>query len=221
MTQDLNGKIALVTGASRGVGRASAEWLAARGAHVVAVARTIGGLEDLDDQIKAKGGSATLAPMDITDDNALAHLCRSIHDRWGQLDIWVHSALHITPLTPVHHIKAKDLDKVIATNIRAFTRAIAMIEPLLTASSRPQAVFFDDTAEPKFSGAYAISKAAQRALVQTWQAETRKTDLRIHMMTPNPMPTAKRGRFFPGEDKTKLAPTKDEIALLLPALLAD
>jgi len=219
MDKALDGQIALVTGASRGLGAASAEWLAAQGAHVVAVARTTGALEELDDRIQAAGGQATLAPMDITDEGAMAHMCRSLHDRWGRADIWVHTAVHVSALTPTPHLVAKDLDKLIATNIRAFSRLISLIEPLIAASASPQAVFFDDTWDEKFASGYGMSKAAQRALVQSWQAETVKFGPKVHLVHPNPMPTAVRARFYPGEDKTALASPRDEAARLLPALL--
>ncbi|BDW85680.1 SDR family NAD(P)-dependent oxidoreductase [Roseicyclus marinus] len=219
MEKPFDGQIALVTGASRGIGAASAEWLAEHGAHVVAVARTVGGLEDLDDRIKAKGGQATLAPMDVTDEAAMAHLCRSIHDRWGRADIWVHSAIHVSALTPAPHITAKDLDKVIATNIRALSRLVAFVEPLIAPAPKPQAVFFDDDWDDKYAGAYGLSKAAQRALIGSWQAETAKFPLSVHMLRPAPMPTAVRARFYPGEDKSKLAHPRDEAARLLPVLL--
>jgi NAD(P)-dependent dehydrogenase (short-subunit alcohol dehydrogenase family) len=219
MEKPLDGQIALVTGASRGIGAASAEWLAERGAHVVAVARTVGALEDLDDRIKALGGQATLAPLDVTDEGAMAHLCRSIHDRWGRADIWVHSAIHVSALTPAPQITAKDLDKVIATNIRALARLVAFVDPLIAPSVRPQAVFFDDDWDEKYAGAYAMSKAAQRALIGSWQAETAKFPLAVHLLRPQPMPTAVRGRFYPGEDRSKLAHPRDEAARLLPILL--
>jgi NAD(P)-dependent dehydrogenase (short-subunit alcohol dehydrogenase family) len=219
MDKPLDGQIALVTGASRGIGAASAEWLAARGAHVVAVARTVGGLEELDDRIKRAGGQATLAPMDVTDEGAMAHLCRSIHDRWGKADIWVHSAIHVTALTPAPQITAKDLDRVIATNIRAFARLVGFVDPLIAPAARPQAVFFDDQWDEKYAGAYAMSKAAERALVQSWQAETAKFPLRVHLLRPAPMPTAVRARFYPGEDRSRLSHPRDEAARLLPVLL--
>jgi NAD(P)-dependent dehydrogenase (short-subunit alcohol dehydrogenase family) len=219
MEKPLDGKIALVTGASRGIGAASAEWLAERGAHVVAVARTVGALEDLDDRIKALGGQATLAPLDVTDEGAMAHLCRSIHDRWGRADIWVHSAIHVSALTPAPQITAKDLDKGIATNIRALARLVAFVDPLIAPSARPQAVFFDDDWDEKYAGAYAMSKAAQRALIGSWQAETAKFPLAVHLLRPQPMPTAVRGRFYPGEDRSKLAHSREEAARLLPILL--
>lgn len=214
----LSGKIALVTGASRGLGAASALWLAERGAHVVAVARTIGGLEDLDDRIKAAGGQATLAPMDLTDDKAIAHLCRSLHDRWGRADIWVHAAIHVSALTPAPHVTAKDLDKVIALNIRGISRLIANVEPLIAPSDAPTAVFFDDVWDAQYAGPYAMSKAAARALVESWQAETATLATTVHLVRPNPMPTAVRARFYPGEDRTPLADPALEAARLLAPL---
>ena len=219
MEKALDGQIALVTGASRGLGAASAEWLAAQGAHVVAVARTSGALEELDDRIKAAGGQATLAPMDVTDEGAMAHMCRSLHDRWGRADIWVHSALHVSPLTPTPQVTAKDLDKLIATNIRACARLIALVEPLIALSDKPQAVFFDDDWDAKFAAGYGMCKAAQRVMVQSWQAESARFGPKVHMLRPNPMPTAVRARFYPGEDKTTLAMPTDEAARLLPVLL--
>lgn len=219
MNKPFDGQIALVTGASRGIGAASVEWLAERGAHVVAVARTVGALEELDDRIKALGGQATLAPLDITDEGAMAHLCRSIHDRWGRADIWVHAAIHVSALTPATHLAAKDLDQIIATNIRAFARLMHFVDPLIAPSEAPQALFFDDVWDEKYAGPYGMSKAAQRAMVQSWQAETAKFPLRVHLVQPQPMPTAVRARFYPGEDRAKLADPRDEAARLLPVLL--
>ncbi len=214
----LSDRVALVTGASRGIGAACAEWLAAQGAHVVAVARTTGGLEALDDRIQAHGGSATLAPMDITDEGAMAHLCRSVHDRWGRADIWVHAAFHPTALTPVPHIQPKDLDAVLATNIHATARLIALVEPLIRPAPTPKAIFFDGPWDPKFAGLYGMAKAATRALVESWREESRKTGPEIHLLTPRPMPTALRARFYPGEPTDALARPADEAARLLAPL---
>ena len=216
----LDGRIALVTGASRGLGAASAEWLAARGAHVVAVARTTGGLEELDDRMQAAGGSATLAPMDVANEAAMAHLCRSIHDRWGKADIWVHAAIHATALTPAGQIREKDLDANIATNIRATARLIAMVGPLIAPSDMATAIFFDDEGEAMYGGAYAMSKAAQRALVTRWQAESAKHGPRVELLSPKPMPTAVRARFHPGEPREGLAQPRDEAERLLAPLFA-
>ena len=211
-------KIALITGASRGLGAALAEALSATH-HVVAVARTTGALEELDDRIQAAGGQATLAPMDVTNADAMAHLCRSVHNRWGHVDIWAHTAIHAPPLSPAGHIGRKDWDKTVALNVTATGILIGMVEPLLLAAPAGQAVFFDDPrAGEKFFGAYGSSKAAQIALAKSWQAETVKTGPKVSILTPEPMPTALRARFFPGENRDVLADPRTEAARLLAAL---
>jgi len=213
-------KIALVTGASRGLGSAFAEQLALRGFHVVAVARTVGGLEELDNRVKSAhlpgAGGLTLAPMDITNDDAMRHLCRSIHDRWGHLDLWVHAAIHAAPLAPAGSLDAKDWDKSIATNTRATGSLIPMMEPLLRAAPQGTALFLDDPkAGAKFHAAYGATKAAQIALARSWQAETVKTGPRIVIAQPAPMATATRARFHPGEDRSTLADPRSEAARIL------
>lgn len=208
-------KIALITGASRGLGYACAEALSPA-YHVVAVGRTVGGLEDLDDAIKAKGGAATLAPMDVNETDAMAQLCRSIHDRWGKLDLWIHTAVHAAPLAPASHMDQKDWAKSVATNVTAMGTLIPYISPLLGAGS--QAVFFDDaSAGEKFFGAYGATKAAQIALVKSWQAECTSTDTKVSVLTPSPMPTSTRARFYPGEDRGALTAPRDEATRLLTA----
>lgn len=215
-------KIALITGASRGLGAALAEQLAARGWHVVAVARTVGALEELDDRVKALGlpgaGSLTLAPMDITNEDAMRHLCRSVHDRWGGVGLWAHPAVHVAPLAPASSVDGKDLDKSIATNLRATGSLIPMVEPLLRAHDGT-ALFFDDPrGGTAFFGAYGATKAAQIALAQSWQAETRRTGPRVVIAAPVPMPTATRARFFPGEDRSPLTEPRAEARRILDAL---
>lgn len=215
-------KLALVTGASRGLGSAIAEQLALRGWHVVAVARTVGGLEELDDRVTSArlpgAGGLTLAPMDITNDDAMRHLCRSIHDRWGGLDLWVHAAIHAAPLAPAGSLDAKDWDKSLNINTRATGSLIPMIEPLLRAH-QGKALFFDDARSgAQFFGAYGATKAAQIALAQSWQAENRKHGPEVIIVTPDPMPTATRARFFPGEDRGKLADPRREAARILDGL---
>ena len=216
----MSDRIALVTGASRGLGQHIAEQLALRGWQVVAVSRTVGGLEDLDDRVKAAGlpgaGALTLAPMDITNDDAMRHLCRSIHDRWGKLDLWVHSAIHAAPLSPAGHIDLKDWDTSVAINTRATGVLIGMVEPLLLASEHGAALFLDDPrGGQRFFGAYGATKAAQIALARSWQDETVKTGPRVLIETPAPLPTATRARFFPGEDRSKLADMAQEAARLV------
>ncbi len=207
-------RIALVTGASRGLGAAFAEALATSH-HPIAVARTVGALEELDDRIKASGGSATLAPMDITQADAMAHLCHSIHERWGKLDLWIHAAIHAPPLSPVDHIDAGDWRLSIATNATATATLIPMVAPLLKGKGS-RAVFFDDPhVSEKFFGAYAATKTAQIALARAWSAETARLGPAIHVITPNPMSTATRARFFPGEDRSTLATPREEAIRLL------
>ncbi|MCA8884791.1 MAG: SDR family NAD(P)-dependent oxidoreductase [Rhodobacteraceae bacterium] len=206
---------ALVTGASRGLGAALALGLAERGYPVIAVARTVGGLEDLDDRIKAVGGTATLAPLDVTNDGAMQHLCRSIHDRWGGLSLWVHTALHTAPLSPAQFIDTKDWDRSTAVNVDATRRLICYVAPLLTTPDA-KAVFFDDPrGGAKFFGAYGATKAAQIALAQSWAAETVRTGPQVRVLTPPPLATATRARFFPGEDRSVLTQPSDAAATLL------
>ncbi|MDT0682708.1 SDR family oxidoreductase [Roseicyclus sp. F158] len=210
--------LALVTGASRGLGFAVAEALAPTH-HVMAVARTVGGLEDLDDRIQSAGGTATLAPLDVTDDGAMQHMCRSIHDRWGGLDLWAHTAIHAAPLGPAQMIAAKDWELSWKVNSEATRRLVAYVSPLLTARAG-RAVFFDDPrAGQPFFGAYGATKAAQSALVASWAAETQRTGPAVAMLAARPMATALRARFFPGEDRGALASCADEARRLLPEIL--
>ncbi len=217
MTDNTPRPVALVTGASRGLGFALALELSATH-HVVAIARTTGGLEELDDAITARGGSATLAPIDMTDADAVAHICRAIHDRWGGAALWVHTAIHAAPLGPTAHLDATDWDKSIATNAGATRLLITMVAPLLGATGR--AVFFDDPQAGKpFFGHYGASKAAQMALVGSWAAETHRTGPGVTVLQPHPMATATQARFHPGKDRATLASPGDEARRLLPAIL--
>ena len=211
-------KIALVTGASRGLGAALAEELAARGYHVLAVARTVGGLEELDDRIRRKGGAATLAPMDVTEAPAMQQLAQAILGRWGGLDIWAHCAVHAAPLAPAPHVDGKDWARSVLVNMDVTRGLIALLEPLLRSRSGT-ALFFDDPRSgQKFFGAYGATKAGQIALARSWQAESASVGPRVVIAEPAPMPTAVRARFFPGEDRAALTPCKDEAARILDAL---
>ena len=212
-------QIALITGASRGLGAALARQLAPTH-HIIAVAKTVGALEELDDAVQAAGGAATLAPMDITVDAAMQQLCRGIFDRWGKIDLWLHTAVHAAPLAPAGHIGPKDLSKSMTINVEATARLIAYVSPLLGQTGK--AVFFDDPrGGQQFFGAYGATKAAQIALARSWQAETVKTGPRVQILTPAPMPTATRARFYPGEDRSTLTEPTAEAARLLPQILAD
>jgi NAD(P)-dependent dehydrogenase (short-subunit alcohol dehydrogenase family) len=209
--------VALVTGASRGLGFALAAALGARRYHVVAVARTVGGLEELDDRIRTAGGSATLAPLDITDDGAMRHLCRQVHDRWGKVAVWVHAAIHAAPLAPAGHIDIRDWDRSVAVNLRATGVLIPFVEPLLRAG-KGTALFLDDPrAGARFFGSYGATKGGQIALARSWAAETARTGPRVVIAEPAPMPTATRARFYPGEDRTRLADPHAEAARILDA----
>ena len=217
MTQDTR-PTALITGASRGLGSALAEQLAETH-HIIAVGKTTGALEELDDRIQAKGGETSLAPMDITVEAAMQQLCRSVYDRWGKLDLWIHSAIFSPPLSPAPDMPEKDYDKAFLTNVKATQRLISYVAPLLGTTGR--AVFFDDPrAGEAFFGAYGASKAAQIAMARSWQTETAKIGPMVKILTPRPMPTAVRARFFPGEDRAPLTDIREEAARLLPEILS-
>jgi NAD(P)-dependent dehydrogenase (short-subunit alcohol dehydrogenase family) len=212
-------RIALVTGASRGLGFACALEMARRGWHVVALARTTGGLEELADAIDAVAGACTLVPLDITDDGGLQRMARAVHDRWARLDALVHCAIHAAPCAPAQSVAEKDLDRVMAVNIRATQRLITMCDPLLKAAGTGTAVLPVDghPGQPFFAG-YGASKAAQTALWQSWQTETQRIGPRVMLHDCAPMPTALRARFYPGEDRARLASCAGEAVGLVDRL---
>ena len=209
-------RIALVTGASRGLGYACGLELARAGWHVVALARTTGGLEELADEIDAVGGACTLVPLDITDDPGLQRMARAIHDRWGKLDALIHCAIHAAPCSPAGSVAEKDLDRVLAVNIRGTQRLITMVDPLLKAAPGASAILPVDThpGQPFFAG-YGTSKAAQVAMWNSWAAESQQIGPRVILHQCAPMPTALRGRFYPGEDRNRLSPCAEEAARLV------
>lgn len=208
MDKLLEGKIALVTGASRGIGYHCALTLAREGAHVIATARTVGGLEELDDEIQAAGGSATLVPFDLTDFDAIDRLGGSIHERWGKLDILVSNAGTLGDLSPVEHVSIKSFEKVMNLNVTANYRLIRSISPLLRLADNARAVFMTADAADKtkpFWSAYTTSQTALRALVQTWASECVKQPMRINMLETGPMRTALRAQAMPGEAPESIA----------------
>lgn len=200
---DLSGKIALVTGASRGIGYHSALTLAKHGAHVIAIARTVGGLEELDDAIQAEGGSSTLVPLDLLDFDAIDRLGASLYERWGKLDILVANAGMLGNLSPIEHLEPKSFEKTFGINVTANWRLMRSTSILLRSAEAPRAVFMTadaaDVSKP-FWSLYASSQSALRTLVKTWSAECEKTHLCINMLNTGPMRTAMRAAAMPGED---------------------
>ena len=221
----LDGKIALITGASRGIGRASALALAKAGAHVVAVARTEGGLAELDDEIRAATGEpATLVPMDISLGDGLDQLGLALHQRFGRLDVLVHAAAILGPMTPVSHIEPGHWDKVVAVNLTASYRLIRSFEPLLRASEAGRAIFLTSgrASRPRaFWGPYGITKAGLEHMVRTWADELEQTPVRAVLLDPNIMRTAMRAEAMPGEDPTTVTPPEEIGPLIVELALAD
>ncbi len=224
MSVNLKDKIALVTGASRGIGYFTALELAKAGAHVIACARTVGGLEELDDAIKAAGGSATLVPFDLADMNAIDALGASIFERWGKLDILVANAGVLGVISPIGHIEAKVFEKVMTINVTSTWRLIRSVEPLLMRSEGGRAIILSSAAAHRcrpFWGAYSASKAAVEALARTWAGETQSTALRITSVDPGATRTAMRAQAMPGEDPDTLPHPRDVAQAILPLAGAD
>jgi NAD(P)-dependent dehydrogenase (short-subunit alcohol dehydrogenase family) len=213
----LKGRIALVTGASRGIGRSVALTLAAEGAHVVAVARTVGALEELDDEIRAVGGTASLVPLDLKDYEGIDRLGYTLAERYGRLDVLVGNAGFLGSLSPLGHIEPRDWDNVIAVNLTANYRLIRSMDPLLRKSDGARAVFLTSGAAWKatpYWGLYAVSKAGLDTLVRTYANEVETTPIRVNLLSPGPMRTRMRAAAMPGENPETL-PTPDVIAPFL------
>ena len=205
----LAGRVALVTGASRGIGRAAALALAEAGAHVVAVARTVGGLEELDDAIRAKGGTATLVPLDLKDFAGIDRLGGALHERWGRLDMLLGNAGLLGAITPLAHLEPRVWDDVMAVNVTANWRLIRSLDPLLRRSSAGRALFVTSgitrSCRP-YWGAYSASQAALEALVRTYAGEIAQTRVKANLLAPGPLRTAMRAQGRPGEDPMTLKP---------------
>lgn len=219
MTKPFASRIALVTGASRGIGYATALALAKAGAHIVAVARTQGGLEELDDAIVAAGGSATLVPLNMTDSEGIARLGAALHERHGKLDILVGNAGIAGPSSPLGHIELKPFSDVIAVNVTANFQLIRCMEPLLRQSDAGRAVFVTSGVASKataYLGPYAASKAALDTLVRVWAAETAITPIRVNLFSPGPIRTRMRAQVFPGEDPMTLDTPEQVAEFILP-----
>ena len=219
MTTPLSSRIALVTGASRGIGYATARALAKAGAHVIAVARTQAGLEELDDEIRAAGGTATLVPLNLTDSDGITRLAAALQERHGRLDILVGNGGVAGPSSPLGHIELKAWNDVIAVNVSANFQLIRCMEPLLRKSDAGRAVFITSAAASQanaYLGPYAASKAALETLARAWAQETATTPLRVNLFNPGPTRTRMRAIVFPGEDPLTLVPPDQVAELILP-----
>ncbi len=222
MTKPLENRIALVTGASRGIGYFAALALAKAGAHVIALARTSGGLEDLDDAIQKAGGSATLVPLDLRDFAALDRLGQSIYERWGRLDAFLGNAGTLGVLTPLSHLEPKVFQELIEVNVTANWRLIRSLDPLLRLSDAGRVLFVSSGAARKhtaFWGGYAMAKAALESLALTYAAECATTHVRVNLLNPGAMRTGMRAKAMPGEDPDTL-PAPDAVAPLIVELLS-
>ncbi|MBI5262782.1 MAG: SDR family oxidoreductase [Bradyrhizobium sp.] len=219
MTKPLASRIALVTGASRGIGYATAKALAKAGAHIVAVARTQGGLEELDDEIRKDGGSATLVPLNLTDFDGIARLGAALNERHGKLDILVGNAAVAGPSSPLGHIELKQFNDVIAINVSANFQLIRCMEPLLRQSDAGRAVFITSSAAAEataYLGPYAASKAAMEVLARAWAHETARTPIRVNLFNPGPIRTRMRAAIFPGEDPMTLDTPEQTAEFIVP-----
>lgn len=220
----LENRLALITGASRGIGRAVALAYAAQGAHVILVARTTGALEEVDDEIQAAGGKATLVPLDITDGEAIDRLGATIFERWGHLDILVGNAGVLGTLTPVGHIAPKDWDEVMNINLTANWRLIRSMDPLLRRSDAGRALFVTSGAAESckpYWGGYAASKAALNAIVTSWAHEMENTPVRVNLINPGATRTDMRAKAMPGEDPMVLPSPADLAPLFVQLALPD
>jgi NAD(P)-dependent dehydrogenase (short-subunit alcohol dehydrogenase family) len=214
MPAPLADRIALVTGASRGIGYATALALARAGAHIIAVARTPGGLEELDDAIRGIGGSATLVPLDLKDTPGIERLGAALHERYRRLDVMVGNAGLLGPLSPLGHVEPKVWDEVVAVNLTANWQLIRCMDPLLKVSEAGRVVFVTSGAAASaraYWGPYAVTKAALDAMARSYAAETVSTKVRVNLFSPGPTRTRMRAQAMPGEDPMTLK-TADQVA---------
>lgn len=221
-TGRLAGRIAMVTGASRGIGRAVALAMAREGAHIIAVARTASRLEDLDDHIRAGGGSSTLVPLDLKDGAAIDRLGQAIYERWKKLDIFVGNAGLLGPMGPLSHIKPKAFAELLNINVTANWRLLRSLDALLRASDAGRVIFVSSGAARKnkpYWGGYGMSKAALEHLALTYAAEVADSPVRVNIINPGPTRTAMRAEAYPGEDPKDL-PEPSEVAEIFVDLAA-
>ena len=217
-------RIALVTGASRGIGAAIALELAQAGHHIIATARTVGGLEELDDKIRALGGSATLVPLDIKDFDGIARLALALNERYGKLDVLIGNAGVLGPLSPLEHIEPKNFDNLMAVNVTANWQLIRTMNALLTRAPAGRALFVTSGAAYRgraYWGPYAASKAALDAMVRSYAAETATTNVRANLFAPGPTRTGMYIGAFPGVDPETLPTPEDVAKAMLPLCLPE
>ncbi|GLQ07591.1 SDR family NAD(P)-dependent oxidoreductase [Sneathiella chinensis] len=224
MSKRFSDKIALVTGASRGIGAAVAKALAAEGAHVIMIARSVGALEEVDDAIQNAGGTATLVPMDLTETDAIDGLAAPLLERWKKLDILVGNAGMLGKLTPLPHYDPKLWEDVFRLNVHANCRLLRALDPLLRQSEAGRALFVtsDMAGQHKhYWGGYSASKLALEEMIRTYAAEVSKTNLKVNLIDPGPTATKLRLAAYPGEDQTTLPTPEDRAHLFLNALAED
>jgi NAD(P)-dependent dehydrogenase (short-subunit alcohol dehydrogenase family) len=218
---DRSQRIALVTGASRGIGRACAVALAKTGAHVVLVARTVGGLEEADDEVRKAGGAATLVPLDLRDYDGIDRLGAALFERFGRVDALLGNAGVLGVMAPLAHVRPKDWDEAVAVNVTANWRLIRAFDVLLRASDAGRAVFVSTGAargHRPYWGTYSATKAAMESIALTYAAECESTNVRVNAFNPGPVRTQMRAKAFPGEDPMTL-PAPDEVAPKIVELL--
>jgi NAD(P)-dependent dehydrogenase (short-subunit alcohol dehydrogenase family) len=222
MAQPLAGSIALVTGASRGIGRATALTLARAGAHIVAIARTTGALEEIDDAARAAGSSATLVPLDMRDYAGIYRLASALNERYQRLDVLVGNAGVVGQRSPLDHIEPQNWDEVMAVNVTANWHLIRAMDALLKRSAAGRVVLITSGAATHaraYSGAYSVSKAALNVLARIYAAETDSTAIRVNVFNPGPTRTRMRAQVMPGEDPMTLPTPEDVAAKILPLCL--
>lgn len=220
----LEGKLAVVTGASRGIGRAVAKALAAEGAHIIAVARTVGGLESLDDEIKALGSSATLVPQDLKDGEAIDRLGGAIFERWKKLDILVGNAGMLGNLTPLQMVPPDQWQDLLAINVTANWRLLRSFDVLLRQSEAGRVIFVTSTVARDFRaywGPYATTKAALEAMALSYAQDVQKTKIKVNLINPGPVATKMRARAMPGEDPASIPQPEDVAPLFVELALPD
>jgi len=219
---DLAGKVILVTGASRGIGYQAALEAARRGAHVVAVARTVGGLEELDDEIQDLGSSTTLVPLDLRDGDAIDRLGAAIFERWGALDGLIANAGQLGVLSPLPHVKPEDFEKVMTVNVTANYRLLRSTDLLLRQADAGRVVFVSSSSAKSarpFWGLYAASKAAVDAMAKSYAGEVAQSKVKVNVFYPGGVRTAMRAKAMPGENPDTL-PTPADIAPMLVDLIS-